>query len=72
MLSSVLKLHIIVWNVTDISVEAIVSAVCLLITRLFLGLLFDLEHADDMFLRNVGWFSINYIALYPRRHKSSQ
>jgi hypothetical protein len=32
-----------------------------------LGLFFDPEDRDDMFLRNVGWLSTDYMALYPRR-----
>jgi hypothetical protein len=32
-----------------------------------LGLFFDPEDGDDMFLRNVSWPSTDYTALYPRR-----
>jgi hypothetical protein len=32
----------------------------------FLGL-FGPEDGGDMFLRNVGWLSTDYMALYPRR-----
>jgi hypothetical protein len=35
--------------------------------RFLLGLLFDLEDGGDMFLRNVGSFSTDYTALYPKR-----
>jgi hypothetical protein len=31
------------------------------------GIFFDLEDPGDMFLRNVGWHSTDYTALYPRR-----
>jgi hypothetical protein len=32
-----------------------------------LGLFFDLEDRGNMFLRNFGWLSTDYMALYPRR-----
>jgi hypothetical protein len=28
---------------------------------------FNLEGGGDVFLQNVGWLSIGYLALYPRR-----
>jgi hypothetical protein len=31
-----------------------------------LGLVFDPEDRGDMFLRNLGWISKDYTALYPR------
>jgi hypothetical protein len=34
---------------------------------LFFGLLFNPEDGGDIFLRNFGSFSTDYIALYPRR-----
>jgi hypothetical protein len=37
-----------------------------------LGLFFDSEDGGDIFLRNVGWLSADYTALYPRRQYSSQ
>jgi hypothetical protein len=43
------------------------SACCLLHAGFLLGLLFDPENRDDMFLRNVGWLSTVYTALHPRR-----
>jgi hypothetical protein len=36
-----------------------------------LWLFFDAEYADDKFLRNVGWLSTDYMALFPRRYDSS-
>jgi hypothetical protein len=36
-----------------------------------LGLVFDPEYGGYMFLRNVGWLSTDYTALYPRRHYCS-
>jgi hypothetical protein len=33
---------------------------------------FDPEDGGDMFLRNVGWHSTDYTALYPRRWYSSK
>jgi hypothetical protein len=32
---------------------------------------FNPEVGDDIFLRNVGWLSVVYMALYPRRENSS-
>jgi hypothetical protein len=43
------------------------SACHLLLTGFLLGLLFDPEDGDDMFLRRVGIFP-NYAALRPQRH----
>jgi hypothetical protein len=37
-----------------------------------LCLLFDPEEGGDIFLRNVGWLSTGYTALYPRRWNSSK
>jgi hypothetical protein len=34
---------------------------------ILLGLFFDTEDGDDMFLRNVGWLLTDYTALCPRR-----
>jgi hypothetical protein len=33
--------------------------------------LFSREDGNEMFLRNTGWLSTDYVALYPRRQKSS-
>jgi hypothetical protein len=33
-----------------------------------LGLFFDTENADEIFLRNVGWLLTDYTALCPRRY----
>jgi hypothetical protein len=35
------------------------------------GLFFESENGNDMFLRNAGWFSTDYTALFPRRQNSS-
>jgi hypothetical protein len=32
-----------------------------------LGLFFDPDDGGDMLLRNVGWLSTDYTALYPRK-----
>jgi hypothetical protein len=32
-----------------------------------LGVIFDPEDGGDIFLRNIGWLSTDYMALYPRR-----
>jgi hypothetical protein len=37
-----------------------------------LGLFFDPENEDHIFLRNVGWLSTHYAALYPKRRNSWQ
>jgi hypothetical protein len=37
----------------------------------WLGSFFDPEDEDDMFLRNAGWFSADYMALYPRSQNFS-
>jgi hypothetical protein len=37
---------------------------------LLFGLFFDPEDEGDMLLRNVGWFSTDYTALYPRRYNT--
>jgi hypothetical protein len=42
-----------------------------LLASLLLGLFFDSEDGGDMFLRNVGWHSTDYTALYPKRWHSS-
>jgi hypothetical protein len=39
----------------------------LLSTVIFLGLFFDPEDGSDVFLQNVGWLSLDYMALYPRK-----
>jgi hypothetical protein len=46
---------------------AILSA-CFHVDVLF-GLFFDYEDGGDMFLRNIGWHSTDYTALYPERHQ---
>jgi hypothetical protein len=46
-------------------------ACSLLCASFLLGLLFSPEHAD-MFLRNVSSHLTQYMALYPRRQKSSK
>jgi hypothetical protein len=48
------------------------SRACYLLQAGFLlDLFFDHEDGGDMFLRNVGWLSMDYTALYPRRYNSS-
>jgi hypothetical protein len=39
--------------------------------RFLLALFFDPEDGGDMFLRNIGWLSRDYMVLYPRRQNSS-
>jgi hypothetical protein len=46
----------------------LVRSACLLHVDFFLGLFFEPEDVADMFLQNIGWFSTDYTALYPRRH----
>jgi hypothetical protein len=47
------------------------KAFYLLSAVFFLGLLFNIEEGDNMFLRNFGTLSSQYKALYPRRYNSS-
>jgi hypothetical protein len=48
------------------------ASVCYLFHASFLhGFFFSLECPSDMFLRNVGWLSADYTALYPRRENSA-
>jgi hypothetical protein len=42
------------------------SACCLFHARLLLGLTFNTEDGDNMFLQSVIWLSSDYMALYPR------
>jgi hypothetical protein len=42
------------------------TAYCLLHAGFLLGILFNPEDGGDMFFRNVGWLSTDYIAIYPR------
>jgi hypothetical protein len=37
-----------------------------------LGLCFDPEDGGDIFLQNIGWLSMDYMALCPRRQNSSK
>jgi hypothetical protein len=46
-------------------------ACCLLHVRFLLGLLYHPGDGGDMFLRNVGWLSLDYTSLYPKIQKSS-
>jgi hypothetical protein len=49
----------------EINVEALISG-CFHVD-FFLDLFFDTEGGGDVFLRNVGWLSTDYMTLYPRR-----
>jgi hypothetical protein len=35
---------------------------------LLFGVFYDLEDGGDIFIRNLGWISAEYTALYPRRY----
>jgi hypothetical protein len=39
--------------------------------RFVAWLIFDYKDGDDIFLRNIGWLSTDYTALYPRRQDFS-
>jgi hypothetical protein len=51
--------------------QTVLPASYLLHTGFLLCLFFDTKDGGDMFLRNVGWLSVDYTALYPRRQNSS-
>jgi hypothetical protein len=48
------------------------SAYCLLHASFLFGLRVDPVDRGDVFLRNVGWLSLEYTALYPSRYNSSE
>lgn len=47
------------------------STCYLLHAGFLLGLFFDTENGDEIFLRNVGWLLTDYTALCPRRYVQS-
>jgi hypothetical protein len=49
----------------------IFSSCHLLHDGFLLGLFYDPEDRGDMFPQNIGWFSMDYMALYPRRYNPS-
>jgi hypothetical protein len=51
--------------------EASKQSLMLVHAGFLLGLFFDHEDGGAMFVRNVGLFSTDYTALYPRRENSS-
>jgi hypothetical protein len=54
------------WDITQCSALKVNCSACYL-----LGLFFDPEDGDNIFLQNVGRLSTNYTVLYPRRQNSS-
>jgi hypothetical protein len=74
-LSSGISHHVVQWKLTNVSEEYVPSifrnqheADCFLLHAGFLlGLLLDHYDGGDMLLRNVGWLSTRYMAIYPRR-----
>jgi hypothetical protein len=73
-LTAVVMKNYIFWETTPWSPLKVnrrfVLATCLH-ACLLLGLSFDPEDGGDIFLQNVGGFSTDYTALYPRRQNSS-
>jgi hypothetical protein len=72
-LAAVVTKSSIVWDITACSQLKVnrrfgrtCSACCLLHAGFFLGLFFEPEYGYDIFLRNVGLFSADCTALYPR------
>jgi hypothetical protein len=63
-LSSGARRRVVSWKSTDVSEE---PAYCLIHPGLSLGLLFNPEYGEDIFLRNVGWLAPDYTVSYPRR-----
>jgi hypothetical protein len=49
------------------SKQMLINSCCLLYAVFLLGLLFNTEDGGDMFLRNVGWLSMDYTAFYARK-----
>jgi hypothetical protein len=61
------KYHIVSWKLTNIAEKYI--AACRVTSYLFhadmlLGLLYDQEDGDGIFLQNISWFSTEYIVFY--------
>jgi hypothetical protein len=59
------RLHLLGRRISQASNQS--SAFCLLHAGSLFGIFFDIEDGTDIFLRNVGWLSTEYTALYSRR-----
>jgi hypothetical protein len=66
-----LRIRWIRWEITKSMMKYLSYGTCFH-AGFLLNLFFDPEDGGYMFLRNVGWHSADYMALYPRRLYSSQ
>jgi hypothetical protein len=65
------SLHFHVWITQERNQHKVGINCCLLHVGFFVGLFFKPEEVSNIFLQNVGSFSVEYTALHPRRQNSS-